>query len=52
MEIFLPHFEKHLVVKVVQFALRCNLHADNERLEAFEDDGCITSECLVERRSV
>src|SRR5215467_2622038 len=46
-EIFLQHFEDHLIIEVIQFTLGCYLHAENERLEQFEDNGCITPKSFV-----
>lgn len=46
-EIVLQHFECHLIIEVIKFALGCNLHADNERLEQLENNRSIASKSLV-----
>jgi hypothetical protein len=46
-EIVLQHFECHLIIEVIKFALGCNLHADNERLEQLENNRSIASKPLV-----
>ena len=52
MEILLQHFEYHLIIEVIQFALRCYLHADNKRLEQLEDHRRVTSKTLVRYCSI
>jgi len=52
MEILLQHFENHLIIEVIKFALGCYLHAHNERLEQFEDNRGVTSKTLVRYSSI